>query len=187
MLILRSKIDQLAYMSEIAGLYRLIMVVELIKDMWALKLGSVTLGYDEINTFYEVLDWKYRATTSNQQQFDLLSGIQGYIRDSSVTYVPKHVKGHQDDWVDINNLNRLVLSNIEVIYWDKEFWEAKVGEHRYFLYTNPKGMRKVSMLGYRVCSHLVKYLRESIEGTKVAEFWIYKRKKMSEQRYLQVD
>ena len=43
------------------------------------------------------------------------------------------------------------------------------------------------MLGYRVCKNLIQYLRESIEGGKVAEYWICKRKRMIEQEYFQVD
>ena len=57
--------------------------------------------------------------TSNQQILDLLSGIQGYIRNSSVIYIPKYVKGHQDDLVNIEILDRLALMNIEVDYWAK--------------------------------------------------------------------
>ena len=43
------------------------------------------------------------------------------------------------------------------------------------------------MLGYRVCKHLMQYMCESIAGGKVAEYWIYKRKRMTEQGYFQVD
>ena len=70
-------------------------------------------------------------------------------------YVPKYIKGHQDDWLDIEKLDMLVLLNIEVDYWAKEYWEVKVNEYRYFSYKTPRGMWKVSMLGYRVCNHLI--------------------------------
>lgn len=43
------------------------------------------------------------------------------------------------------------------------------------------------MLGYMVCNHLVQYLRERIEGGKVAEYWIWERKRMPAQGYFQVD
>ena len=97
------------------------------------------------------------------------------------------MKGHQDNWIDLDKLDRLALLNIEVDYWAKEFWATKAEDHKYFTYTTPHGMWKISMLGYRVCNHLTQYLRESIEWGKVAEYWIYKRKRMAEQGYFQVD
>ena len=129
----------------------------------------------------------YAPTTSNQQQFDLLSGIQGYVRDSIIKYSAKHVKGHQDDNVDLCTLDRLAILNIEVDFWAKDFWARKVEGHTYFKYKTPKGIWAISMLGTRVCKHLVQYLRESIEGGKAAEYWIYKKKRMTEEGYFQVD
>ena len=40
------KSDQSAYRSEIGGLYGLVIVVEMIKEMWDLTSGIVTLGCD---------------------------------------------------------------------------------------------------------------------------------------------
>lgn len=82
-------------------------------------MGSVTIGCDGINALYKALDCAYRVTTCSQKHFDLLSGIQGYIRDSVIKYKPKYVKGHQDAWIDIDRLGRLALFNIEVDYWAK--------------------------------------------------------------------
>ena len=157
------------------------------KSMWDLQEGSVTIWCDGINALYEALDWIYRVTTCTQQQFDMISSIQWYVRYSIITYKPRHVKGHQDNWIDLDKLHRFALLNVEVDYWPKELWAEKVEDHKYFMYTTPKEMWKISMLGYRVCNHLIQYLRESIEGGKVVEYWIYKRKRMSEQGYFQVD
>lgn len=41
--------DQSAYRSEIGGVYDLVMVIDLIKDMRELQNGAVTIGYDGIN------------------------------------------------------------------------------------------------------------------------------------------
>ena len=43
------------------------------------------------------------------------------------------------------------------------------------------------MLGTIVCNHLVKYLRNSTEGGNEAEYWIYKRKRFTEQGHFEVD
>ena len=35
--------------------------------------------------------------SSNQAHFDMLSGIHGMVRDTSLIWKSRHVKGHQDD------------------------------------------------------------------------------------------
>ena len=72
------------------------MVVELITSMRGLLKGSVVISCDGIVALYEKLDYTYRITTCQQKHFDVLSGIQGYIRNSVIKYKPKHLKGHQD-------------------------------------------------------------------------------------------
>ena len=170
----------------------MVMVIEAIKRVWSLEGGGITLGCDGENALYEALDYTKKSTSCNQQQYDLLSGIQGYIRDSSVNYTPVWIKGHQDDNVKIEDLGRLAMLNVEVDLYAKLFWADKVkinqsGVQKYFQYRVPEGMWKIAVLGTRVTNHLSQYLRESIEGTGVAEYWIHKKKRFSEEGYFQVD
>ena len=67
----------------------------MIKDMWNILSGSIVLGCDGLNALQQALDVDGVNITSKQQQFDLLSGIQGYIKDSNIKYIPKHIMGHQ--------------------------------------------------------------------------------------------
>ena len=106
--------DQSAYRSEIRGLYTLVLVVEMIKDMWNIKSGSIKIGCDGLNALQQGMGVDSVHITSKQRQFDLLSGIQGYIRDSSITYIPKHVKGHQDGNIVVSELDRWAITNIEI-------------------------------------------------------------------------
>ena len=69
----------------------------------------------------------------------------------------------------------------------KAWWDACKHNPSYFQYTTPKGMWKVSLLGNRVVNRLTSYLRESIEGGKVAEYWIKKKKKFTEESFFCVD
>ena len=153
---------------EIAGIYGLVMVTEEIKRVWGIKKGKITIGCDGINAPKETLDFGYKPTSCNQQQFDLLSGIQGYIRTSNITYVAEHVKGHQDDTVKLEDLDRLAQLNVDMDYWAKDYWTEKYETRKYFHYDTPKGMWKIAMLGTRICNHLMSYLRNSIEGGKTA-------------------
>ena len=48
-------------------------------------------------------------------------------------------------------------------------------------------MWKVGILGNRICNQVCEYLRESIEGGKVADYWINKKNIFLEAGYFQVD
>lgn len=76
-------------------------VTEAIKRVCGLLKGKITIGCDVINALHEALDYGYRSTSDNQQQFDILGGIHGYLRVSNIIYITKHVKGHKDDNVKL--------------------------------------------------------------------------------------
>ena len=71
--------DQSAYRSEISGIYAMVLIVEMIKEVWGLQQGGILLGCDGKEALYQSLLIKNRMTVCHQQQFDLLSGIQGYV------------------------------------------------------------------------------------------------------------
>lgn len=122
----------------------------------------------------------YKPTSCNQQKFDLLSGIQGYLRASDIEYISKHVKGHQDDKVDMANLDRMTQLNIEMDYWAKGLWAEQYDSRAYFNYETHDRMWRNVMLETRVCNHVMLYLWNCIEGGKAAEYWIFKRTRFTE-------
>lgn len=68
--------------------------------------GVIPLRCDGIGALYQSMDVAQYTTSSKQQHFDLLNSIQGYIRASSVIYTPRYILGHQDDIIEIVNLDR---------------------------------------------------------------------------------
>ena len=89
--------DQSAYRSELAGIYAIVLVVEVIKDIWSISSGGILIGCDGKAALDQALNIKENTTACQQQQFDIISGIQGYVRASTVEYLPFHIKGHQDN------------------------------------------------------------------------------------------
>ena len=173
--------DQSAYRSEIAGLYATALVVEIIKEVWGLTKGGILMGCDGIEALNQSLNIQKNMTVCHQQQFDILSGIQGYVRTSNIEYLPFHVKGHQDSKKKLKDFNRLELMNVEVDLYAKDFWARKyapalIKQRKYLKYKLPMGMWNISFMGTRVINNLVPFLRESIEGGKAAEYWVNKRK-----------
>lgn len=64
----------------------MVMMVELVIVICSITKVSITLGCDGIGVLYQLVDVARYTSSSKQQYFDLLSGIQGYIRSSLIIY-----------------------------------------------------------------------------------------------------
>ena len=184
--------DQSAYRSEIAGIYAMVVIVEMIKEVWGLTKGGILIGCDGQEALKQSLHINNRMTVCHQQQFDLLSGIQGYVRASAIEYLPLHIKGHQDTKRKGGNLTRLEILNVEVDWYAKDFWADRYVssiqmQRKYFAYHLPLGMWKISFMGTRIVNELADCLRESIEGGKAVEYWVHHKKRFSKNSFFQVD
>ena len=179
--------DHSAYRSEISGIYAMVTMVESIKHVWGLTKGTITLGCDGDQAGLQALDIHSRTTVCTQQSFDLLSGIQGKLKSSTITYTYRHVKGHQNDDKKLEDLDYWALLNIEMDILAKDWWALKHTTEQYFQYKVPKGIWKISLLGNRVSNDLNGYLREGIEGAVTAQYWVEKRKRYTEDSFFLVD
>ena len=179
--------DQSAYRSEISGIYGMVAMVEGIASVWQLKEGKITLGCDGIQAGLQSLDVINRKIVCTQQSFDLLSGIRGYLRDSNITYIYKHIKGHQDENKKLSELDYWEMLNVEMDMLAKDWWTQHHDKAKYSQYHVPKGIWKICLMGNRVCNNLTKYLRESIEGAKAAEYWVDKNSKYTEGAFFDTD
>ena len=184
--------DHSAYRSELAGLYSIVLVVETIKEVWGQTAGSVVVACDGKEALRQAFLTATSRLSCQNAEFDLISGIRGYVRRSKIIFKPTHVKGHQDDRRSYGELTRLEKLNVEADCYAKEYWAQTYGSNpvyfrNYFQYEIPYGMCKVTFLGTRVVKKLTKYLRESIEGGKAADYWINKKERLSEQAFHEVD
>ena len=113
--------DQSAYRSEIAGLYAIVLVVEMIKEVWGLTEGRILIECDGKDALNQTLNTQEAFTVCQQHQFDLLGGIQGYLRASPIQYLPYDIKVNQDNKKKVKDLGRLALLNDEVDWYTKDF------------------------------------------------------------------
>ena len=184
-------LDQSAYRSEIAGIYGSVLVIETIKDTLKLDKGGITIGCDGKNALEQAVLVKDNVLSCQQQHFDLLSGIQGYIKDSCLTYIPKHIKGHQDDVKSYENLDRFEVLNVEADFNAKQYWIDKYGDKDKLppcmKYKIPKGMWEISLLGVRLCKQLLGSLRESIQVSNAFEYWVERKKRFTNENFGDVD
>ena len=71
----------------------MMMLVELIHNILGIYYGTITLGFDGTNKLYKALEWEYRVATSNNQEFYLLGGIDGFINNFCVRWI--HLQVHK--------------------------------------------------------------------------------------------
>ena len=124
------------------------------------------LGCDGMNALMEAMDFECRSTSSNQQQYDLLSGVQGYLQESTITYTPLHVKVHKDTWVQIEDLDRMEHFNVKCDLWAKIHWHKQFDSRWYYSYMITQGMWSLAVYRTCICNHLVQDLWEIIKGVR---------------------
>ena len=184
-------LDQCAYRSEIAGIYGSVLVIETIKETLDINNGGITIGCDGKNALEQAVLVKENVISCQQQHFDLLSGIQGYIKNSCLTYTPRHIKGHQDDVKSYLDLDRFEVLNVEADFNAKQYWIEKYADKEklplYVKYKVPKGIWEISLLGVRVCKQLLGTLRENIQVSNALEFWVERKKRFTNKSFVEVD
>jgi len=184
--------DQSAYRSELEGIYAMVVIVEKIKEMWTLIGGGILIECDGKAALDQALNIKDNIASCQQQQFDMISGIQGYVRASTIEYLNLHIKVHQDSKKKLEDLSQLEFLNVEVDWTAKDYWAEKydndiVKQCRCYKYVMPMGMWKILFMATRVINKLVTFLRESIDGGKAAEYWVNNKRRFTKESFFLVD
>ena len=175
-----------AYRSEIAGLYGIVMAVNMLMKIGNISGAKIEVGCDGLSALHRSF-WANEADIScTNAHFDLLSGIHGLKRDMDVTWTYRHIPGHQDN-IPLANLDRWAILNIECDYRAKLFMTTIVKGYRRATHTIRGGMWQVSIQGKLVGTKLSRYLRKTIQGGIIFEYWVDKRKRISEQAIDMID
>ena len=105
---------------ELTGMYAILIATECIVELHQITAGTVTLACDNlsaINTAEEGYIPNVR-----QANFDFVQSIVKLIQASPLTWLPQHVKGHQDDGPRIHPLTLLERLNIHMDTLAKGYW-----------------------------------------------------------------
>ena len=123
---------QLAYQSELCGLYGIVLSVWSLVQTYEFQV-DLTIGCDglsALNQFQFVDDF----TNPNIPQFDLISATRWLLKEINGKYNWKHIKGHQDDDA------RAVLD--EWAYWNiqmdrdaKQIWDNRRTSVKWIVYS----------------------------------------------------
>jgi hypothetical protein len=111
--------DQSAYRSELAGLFGIVMLVNLLSKWAGILGGVIEVRCDGLSTLNKAFDtW---PLDPDDPHFDMLNSLRTMITESPITWTTRHVDGHQDD--DINaTLDWWARQNTQMDNLAKVFW-----------------------------------------------------------------
>ena len=111
-----------AYRTEVGGIYGIVTIIEHLVEAFDIETGSITLGCDCESALKAVFEYEY--ITPSQSCFDLLQIIRGKIDKCPIKILPKHIYGHQDDFVSFEYLPTWAKLNVTMDSCAKATWNA---------------------------------------------------------------
>ena len=175
-----------AYRSELAGLYGIGKAVSLLEDIGHIESGKIEVGYDGLSALRRCFNVGSDEISSRQAHFDILSGMHGYLLESNLEWVPRHIKGHQDD-ISEAELDRWAHLNIECDLRAKDYLTEILDGYNIKKYNVPKGMWAIKICGISVGSNMMGYLRRCISGAQMFQYWVRKKKRIQENQVQNID
>lgn len=109
-----------AYMSEITGIYGIVMDVGMLVKIGGISRAKKEVVCDGLSVLHRAFWVGEDNILCTQSHFDLLSEIYGLKCNMDVWWSYRHIPGHQDE-IPILNLDRCAIFNIECHYKAKGF------------------------------------------------------------------
>jgi hypothetical protein len=120
--------DQSAYRSELMGLYGIAMTVRHLEIHYKFCNGVVDIGCDGLSALNKA-SYDVDFSNPNEPHFDLITAIRQICQESSLTWLWRHIKGHQDDIRQLHELDQWSLWNIDRDKAAKQHWEITKGQN----------------------------------------------------------
>ncbi len=165
--------QQDAYRSELSGLYASVVAINAISKYFQIDGGTVTLSCDNLSATRMASYDALGTNPASCAHYDLVMAIQ-YIKNSQLTWIHQHVKGHQDDNPD------LVLTPTEIVNVEMD---AKAKTH----WANTNSLRNedrlhaiegqpwsVSLGGHKVVNNLSEQCKDWCQRPRIQTYWIEK-------------
>ena len=124
-------VDQNSYRAELAGLYAIVCVLEILCRTYGIKKGSIKIGCDGLSAIRKALD-EESSFSCQSAQFDLLSAVEAKLRALPITVEWRHIDGHQDEGKFIGPLDRWAQLNVEMDALAKFRWATSASIHSPF-------------------------------------------------------
>jgi len=92
----------------------------ILEDKFGITQGSCVIGCDGMEALRMATHGNRDWLSVTNKQSDMLSATVATVDTLSVTITPLHIKGHQDDHVQYNDLDRLARMNVDMDRLAKE-------------------------------------------------------------------
>jgi hypothetical protein len=110
---------QSAYRSELAGILATITVLNTLLSFHKIT-STLTLRCDCETGIHKAFDLRHKPTLQDSS-YDLLQAIHYELSHTNITWQYMHIKGHMDDTINYNDLDRPSQLNVIVDYIAKAF------------------------------------------------------------------
>jgi hypothetical protein len=112
--------DQSLYRSEIGGVSGIVETIGILCDRYSITSGAVEMGLDGEQAMKNIFgEWPLHP---KQADYDLLKDIRKKIKRSPLQWTGRWVEGHQDDQVELDEMDRWSQLNVETDGLAKEYW-----------------------------------------------------------------
>lgn len=101
---------QSSYRGELGGILGTIVFTKYISRKWNVTSGKVIIGCDCQGALAAIK--KTQRVISQWNSYDIVSRILREIQDSTITFTFQYIKGHQDTYKDINDLDEWEQANV---------------------------------------------------------------------------
>jgi len=106
--------DHDSFRSELSGLIGIATLVELLCEYFEITEGSVEVACDGLSALNDVFDL-HRQVSTKTPHYDLVVATRRIIqRSTQLTWYYRHVRSHQDDIREMDELDRWETLNVEV-------------------------------------------------------------------------
>lgn len=168
--------DQCPHRSELVGLLGVVRHVNKICAQYTITEGSIELACDGLEAYKAAARWTFHHTT-DIGHFDIVTILHQEIRNSTLQWSFRHVKGHQDDVKHLSDIDLWGRLNMEVdLHAKAKLWDhIGHGNERILLTPISKSLAPISISHGGVTriipSHLKKQLRKFIARQTMLEYW----------------
>jgi hypothetical protein len=163
--------DQQSSRSELAGLYGVVVMVNLVCKQFDIKDGVIEVGCDSQSSLRNVFGQgaSFEAEIKDTD-YDLRSAIRKQLEQSTIQWKGRHVAGHQDDDDGIEELDRWATLNIEMDSLAKIFWNDMC-ENQAENITIAGEYWPVYIEGEKIASKLDERIRDHVLGQAQCDRW----------------
>ena len=160
--------DQSAYRSELAGLYAMLRIVEVLCFHSSLLAGSVDLASDNLSAI-DKLQFN-RPVVPSDDHFDLLRAIQVLRARCPIKFFFQHVEGHQREKYPERELDEWALANDVADELAGSYWLETVDSHQPF-YSICRNEWSVSLGPRKVCKSFKSMIKEFVQTRRLRMWW----------------